>query len=97
MPKAFGFLAPRPERLRTLGWLFSSQSFAGRAPEGHLALTGFIGGANDRAALNASEASLKHLLMNELSLALNMQRVPVPDVLPHRQVEPRPASVQHRA
>ncbi len=78
LPEAFGFLAPRPSRLRTLGWLFTSQTFPGRAPEGHFALNGFIGGANDRGALQASDDALEHLLTGELSLALGMSRIPKP-------------------
>ncbi|MCB9834367.1 MAG: protoporphyrinogen oxidase [Planctomycetes bacterium] len=78
LPQAFGFLAPRPSRLRTLGWLFSSRTFAGRAPEGYFALNGFIGGANDRNAITASDDALQHLLMGELSLALGMTKMPAP-------------------
>ncbi len=43
----FGFLAPRKEGLRVLGCLFPSEIFAGRAPEGHVALAAFGGGRTD--------------------------------------------------
>ncbi len=41
----FGALVPSGERRSILGLLFSSSLFAGRAPEGHVALTVFTGGA----------------------------------------------------
>lgn len=40
----FGYLAPSREGRPVLGILFSSTLFAGRAPEGHIALTAFVGG-----------------------------------------------------
>ncbi|WP_438483125.1 protoporphyrinogen oxidase [Oleiharenicola lentus] len=42
----FGMLVPARERRNLLGALFSSTLFPGRAPEGHVALTVFAGGAN---------------------------------------------------
>ena len=41
----FGVLMPEVEQRSTLGILFSSSLFAGRAPEGHVALTVMAGGA----------------------------------------------------
>ncbi len=40
----FGFLVPKKERRTILGSLFSSSMFEGRAPEGTVLLTTFIGG-----------------------------------------------------
>lgn len=40
----FGFLTPRLEQRRILGTLWNSCLFAGRAPEGGIALTTFVGG-----------------------------------------------------
>ena len=80
LPKAFGFLSPRPSRLRSLGWLFNSRIFAGRAPEGHHALTGFIGGATDPSIVDAPEEALRHLVLGELSMVLRMSRFPQPDL-----------------
>ena len=48
VPRGFGFLVPRAEGLRVLGALFSSGIFPGRAPEGKVLLTAFLGGALDR-------------------------------------------------
>jgi oxygen-dependent protoporphyrinogen oxidase len=42
-----GVLAPRVERRAVLGMLFSSTLFEGRAPEGHVALTAYVGGARE--------------------------------------------------
>lgn len=41
----FGVLVPASERRSVLGVIFSSSLFPGRAPEGHVALTAFVGGA----------------------------------------------------
>jgi oxygen-dependent protoporphyrinogen oxidase len=40
----FGCLLPGLEKRRVLGVLFSSSMFEGRAPQGHVLLTTFIGG-----------------------------------------------------
>ena len=41
----FGFLTPEVERRQVLGVIFSSTLFPGRAPEGHVVLTAFVGGS----------------------------------------------------
>lgn len=41
----FGALLPASEQRSILGVVFSSSLFAGRAPEGHVALTAFVGGS----------------------------------------------------
>ena len=40
----FGFLVPEVENLKILGTLFSSTLFPGRAPDGQVLLTTFVGG-----------------------------------------------------
>ncbi len=42
--EGFGFLCPEVEQRHVLGCLFPSSLFAGRAPEGFVALTSFVGG-----------------------------------------------------
>ena len=43
----FGMLVPRVERRRVMGVLFSSSMFPGRAPDGYVSLTAFVGGTRD--------------------------------------------------
>jgi oxygen-dependent protoporphyrinogen oxidase len=53
----FGLLVPASEKRSVLGVIFSSSLFPGRTPEGHVALTAFVGGAlqQDLALLPAKE------------------------------------------
>jgi protoporphyrinogen/coproporphyrinogen III oxidase len=53
----FGFLAPEVEGRHVLGCLFTSSLFPDRAPEGHVALSAFVGGAmhGDRVAVPEEE------------------------------------------
>jgi protoporphyrinogen/coproporphyrinogen III oxidase len=54
----FGFLVPRVEKTRTLGTVFNSSLFAGRAPEGSVLLTSFLGGATDLDVAKFSDAEI---------------------------------------
>ena len=48
--RGFGFLAPRSEKVHTLGTVFNSSLFPGRAPADHMLVTSFLGGAMDAQA-----------------------------------------------
>lgn len=80
LPQGYGFLVPRCMRMRTLGWIFESQLFPERAPEGKVAMCGFVGGILDQTAIDLPEELTRHLLMGELALALGQNKLPVPEV-----------------
>jgi protoporphyrinogen/coproporphyrinogen III oxidase len=77
----FGFLAPRGEGLRTLGSIWNSSLFAGRAPEGWVCLTNFIGGATDPEAIKLSDEELIRTVHNDLNEVLGLggepRRLPI--------------------
>lgn len=76
LPPGFGFLVPRGEGLRILGAIFSSELFPGRAPEGHVLLTIFAGGALDPAAVAMDDGALADLVRADLGRALGLAAEP---------------------
>jgi protoporphyrinogen/coproporphyrinogen III oxidase len=73
----FGFLVPRAEKIRTLGTVFNSSLFPGRAPASHLALTSFLGGATDLDAIHFSDAQLSRIAHNDNARLLGISGGPV--------------------
>lgn len=73
----FGFLVPRREGVRTLGSLFSSTLFPGRARPGRVLLTAFIGGAMDRAILDQSDESVLAQVTADLGRMLGISGQPL--------------------
>lgn len=67
IPDGFGFLVPRGEGLRTLGVLFPSRLFDGRAPDGGDLLTAYIGGMTDPDALDLADDELEGIVRSELA------------------------------
>ncbi len=72
----FGFLAPRGEGLRTLGSIWNSSLFPGRAPEGWIYMTNFIGGATDPEAVKLGDEELIRTVHNDLSKVLGISGDP---------------------
>jgi len=68
----FGFLAPRSSGIRTLGTVWNSSLFPGRAPQGHVLLTSFVGGATDPAAASLPEEDLTALVHREIAPILQI-------------------------
>jgi oxygen-dependent protoporphyrinogen oxidase len=82
----FGFLVPRKERVRLLGCVWNSSLFPGRAPEGHVLLTCFAGGATDPEICTWSEERLADAIHEELARVLAISEVPV---IRHVNIYPR--------
>jgi oxygen-dependent protoporphyrinogen oxidase len=66
----FGFLLPRVEHGRILGALFSSSMFEGRAPDGRVLLTAFVGGRREPALALQSEETIAGLVHEALGTLL---------------------------
>lgn len=77
----FGFLAPRKESLRMLGCLFPSEIFAGRAPEGHVALSVVVGGRTDEEITTWDDQRVLALVREELGRAIGLGGEPVAVVI----------------
>ncbi len=73
----FGVLVPEVERGRVLGSLFSSTIFPRRAPDGHVALTTFVGGMRQPELAGLSEPALVELVRTELRKLVGARGEPV--------------------
>lgn len=72
----FGFLVPRSEKLRTLGTVWNSSLFPNRAPDGHVLLTSFAGGATDPVITSLPGDDISALVHREVSTILQIQSPP---------------------
>jgi oxygen-dependent protoporphyrinogen oxidase len=72
----FGFLVPRSSGLRILGCVWNSSLFPGRAPEGSVLLTSFVGGVSDPAATKLPAQELQAIAHQELSRILDISEPP---------------------
>lgn len=73
----FGMLVPRVEEaFHTLGTLFSSSIFPGRAPEGHVLLTSFLGGMRNPSLAGAPADDAVELVLRDLQQLLEISGVP---------------------
>jgi len=73
----FGFLVPKRERRAILGTLFSSSMFEGRAPEGVVLLTSFLGGKRNPEQLAKPDAKLAQIVHGELSALVGARAQPL--------------------
>jgi oxygen-dependent protoporphyrinogen oxidase len=73
----FGFLVPRSEGLRTLGTVWNSSLFPGRAPSGHVLVTAFVGGVTDPQAISLSSGQLAATVHREIAALLAIGGPPV--------------------
>jgi oxygen-dependent protoporphyrinogen oxidase len=72
-----GVLMPAIEKRSVLGMLFSSTLFPGRAPEGHVALTAFVGGARQQQLALLEPDELAALVDGEVRQLLGGRAAPV--------------------
>lgn len=72
----FGFLVPEVERRNVLGVIFSSTLFPGRAPEGHVTLTAFVGGVRKPDLANADLPTVTARVMDDLRKLLGASGEP---------------------
>src|SRR5271155_5761363 len=75
--EGFGFLVPRGEKVRTLGTVWNSSLFPGRAHEGSVTITSFIGGATDPDVMNLHEENIAAIVTEENARILGITGPPV--------------------
>lgn len=72
-----GVLTPKVEQRGVLGMLFSSTLFAGRAPDGHVLLTAYVGGARQPELALLPREQLEALVLEEARDLLGARGAPV--------------------
>jgi oxygen-dependent protoporphyrinogen oxidase len=73
----FGFLVPRKEQIRTLGTVWNSSLFAGRAPDGTVTMTSFIGGATNLEIIQHSDQEISQIVQQDNSQLLGITGAPI--------------------
>lgn len=69
----YGLVVPRTEGLRSSACSFFSTKFPGRAPEGHVLLRGFLGGARDPDVLALDDQALVDVVTSEMAPVLGLR------------------------
>jgi len=75
--QTFGFVVPLSEHRKILAGSFASQKFAGRAPDDHVLIRVFIGGAMQPELLALSDDQLVQLARQELAELIGLGGTPV--------------------
>jgi protoporphyrinogen/coproporphyrinogen III oxidase len=75
--KGFGFLIPRSEKLRTLGTVWNSSLFPGRAPKGRITITSFAGGSTDPEIVTLPEDQIAAIVHEENARILRITGPPL--------------------
>ena len=73
----FGALLPRRLQRETLGVIFSSTLFAGRAPPDRILITAFMGGARNPAVADRDESELVERVLSDLRPLLAIDGAPI--------------------
>jgi oxygen-dependent protoporphyrinogen oxidase len=77
IPFGFGYLAPESEHRFTLGALFSSHMFPGRAPEGHVLLEALVGGRRHPERLELTDEDIIDRVYRDLKDLIDLPEPPV--------------------
>ena len=72
----FGFLVPAREQRRILGTIWSSSLFPNRAPEGHVALTTFVGGSRQPELTEQNDEKIVETVTDELGAIMGVSGRP---------------------
>jgi oxygen-dependent protoporphyrinogen oxidase len=72
-----GFVVPRVERSPLLAATWVTSKWPHRAPDGHVLLRGFLGGGRDPRRLDADDADLTGLVVDELQQLLEISGAPL--------------------
>jgi oxygen-dependent protoporphyrinogen oxidase len=73
----FGFLVPRSEKLHTLGTVWNSSLFAGRARDGMIVMTSFAGGVMEPEIVDKPETEIATIVQDENARVLQITGPPV--------------------
>jgi protoporphyrinogen/coproporphyrinogen III oxidase len=73
----FGFLVPRSEKIHTLGTVWNSSLFPGRAPRGAVTVTSFTGGATNPEIAAQPEEEIAKIIQSENERILKVIGSPV--------------------
>jgi protoporphyrinogen/coproporphyrinogen III oxidase len=77
----FGVLIPRSEKHRTLGIVWNSSLFGGRAPDGEMMLTSFVGGATDPEIVTKTDEEILAIVQDEHAKILGITGSPLDAVV----------------
>lgn len=72
----FGFLVPRAQGVRSLGVLWDSSIYSGRAPKGQVLVRAMIGGARDPEVVGWSDAQLLAQIAADLRTTMHITATP---------------------
>ena len=75
--EGFGVLIPRVEKFRTLGTVWNSSLFPGRAPAGKMLLTSFVGGATDPELPQKPDQEIAGVVEQENARVLEIAGAPI--------------------
>ncbi len=77
LPPGFGYLTPEQEDRFSLGSLFSSNMFPGRAPAGHIAFETLVGGRRHPERLELDDATITRMALQDVREILELTGEPV--------------------